>query len=223
MANYDRADCIRRLQRALARPTTDAELPLAVDSLADELLCDAQIEVAERLAMEVPESNYAPIALTSAGGGDTNKLFQTASASVEWIGTIELYRDSTLRGLPLSLGAFWDPRSEFTVEGSRGVRLSCGRTKAYPTLTARAFVKPLNATSYPPSLVPATLQRAVVQLAAAEFCDRGGKRNPAPFLRRYERIYANAVTAMKPNQSTGVGGGRGWWNQSGDLGRLAWP
>lgn len=216
MATWDRADLHTRLIRALARPTTDGELP-ALSALGDELLGDAQREVAERLAMEAPESNYSTIALTTAD----NKLYSTASASVKWIGEIELYRDNTLRGLPMSLGAFWDPRCDFTQESERTVRICCGRVKNYPTLSARAFLEPgLLDGSNPPVLKPERLLKAVVFLAAANFCDRGSKRNPATFLRQYERAYNQTVTSMRSNQSTGVGGGRGWWNATGDLGRM---
>jgi hypothetical protein len=49
VANFDRANCLQRLRIALARPATDAELPTSGSgTMADELLADAQIEIAER-------------------------------------------------------------------------------------------------------------------------------------------------------------------------------
>lgn len=216
MAIYDRADLHSRLLDALARPATDAELP-SLGARADLLLGDAQLEVALRLALEVPETNYTTISFTTSD----NKTYTPATAAQEWIGEIEVYRDTTMKGPPMSLGAYWDCSKDWAIETERAIRATCGRVKAYPTLTGRIFVRPgLLDVSNPPVLRPASLRRAVVQLAAAKFCMRGNKRDPAPFLASYEQIYAQEVTALKPNLSAGTRGGAGWWNITGDLGRL---
>jgi hypothetical protein len=216
LAIYDRADLHSRLLEALARPATDAELP-SLGARADLLLSDAQLDVALRLALEVPETNYTTITFTTSD----SKVYSPATAGQEWIGEIEVYRDATIKGPPMSLGAYWDCSKDWAIETPRSIRLTCGRTKAYPALTGRIFSRPgVIDGSTPPVLKPASLLRAVVQLAAAKFCMRGAKRDPGPFLAQYEDIYTKEVTALRPNLSSGTRGGAGWWNVTGDLGRL---
>lgn len=215
MAQWDSADLLARLKVALRRPTTDQE---GTDVLLYQLLGDAQLEVMTRVAMEAPELNYVPAAaLTSSDGG---KTYLTANVATEWVGPIEVYRDSTLKGPPLSAGALWECHKDYTVEGSRTIRLTCGRQKVFAPF-ARFCLKPaLLDGGTAPILQPASLRRAVIQLAAAMFCDRGGTRDPAPFLRAYERIYVTDVTAERSRQSAGIGPAGRWWSATGDLGRL---
>jgi hypothetical protein len=215
MAQWDSADLLARLKVALRRPGADLE---ATDPILYQLLGDAQLEVMTRVAMEAPELNYgAAQALTSSDGG---KTYLTSSAAVEWIGPIEVYRDSTLKGPPLSAGALWECNKDYTVEGARTIRLTCGRAKSFSPF-ARFVLKPLLLDAgTAPVLAPASLRRCVVQLAGAMFCDRGGSRDPAPYLRAYERIYVTDVTAERSRQSAGLGPAGRWWSATGDLGRL---
>jgi hypothetical protein len=169
--------------------------------------------------MFAPESNYSTSLFTTAD----SKLYSLATAGAEWIGRFEIYRDNTLKGFPMSTGALWDCRKDWTVEGTRSLRLTCGRSKSYPTLSVRAFIKPAGldgSQNFVPALAPTGFLECAIFLAAANFCERGGKRDPSPFLRQLERRFGTEIAALKPGQSTGIPGGMGWWNLTGDLGRV---
>lgn len=221
MPAFDAADCLARLRNRVARPTTDADL---TDQLGYELIGNAELEVFDEIATHCPQAMYgAPVAMTTSD----SKLF-TFGGGVELVGKIEVF--DSLSGEPLTEGDYGDTDADYTREGTTGLRITANRTKS-GTLYARGATKPvLVATGLAPTLTikPTEARKAVVEYAAAAYCERPGSLgDPATF-----RNAASKILWGDPDVLGSVGvipreklkflspAETGYWWRSRDLGRV---
>jgi hypothetical protein len=194
MANWDSADLLARFKRITNRPTLDESL---TDAQIYDYLTEAEIKVADLIAVHVPESQYgAPQKLTTSDDGETYSF----PSSINPMGAVEIKPSKT--GEPLVEVAEWDCGAHGFVRQQNVIRWPCQKKRTFADGPWARFMTPpagISATSEP-SLVPAEINILVLYKAAAMWAKRGGLRDPRP----YETQFSNLAWG-DPEQPGDVG------------------
>ncbi len=210
MSLYDSADCLARLNDALARPSADDYS----DTAKYAKLADAQNEVYMDIAAVCPQALFeAPTALSTADGGQT---FTFASAVFPF-GHIEVY--PTLQSVP---DAPWSEGLDYLNEGSR-IRIPNNRSYSSTTLYARYIKYPAVITSsQAPSISPIQATELIVAKAAQLFGLRGALRPElaGAFAARYAELWRKWALYYKTQHDAQGASVKGYfpWQYSPDLG-----
>lgn len=124
--------------------------------------------------------------LTTSDGGETYDF----PSGVWPMGSIEVY-STKVRGNLLRPGTEWDRNADYTWEGDK-IRIPNGKTKTFSDGPyARYMVGPGTiSASVEPTLKPISINVLLVATAAALWADRGGMKDPQPFLRMAQQHWA---------------------------------
>lgn len=180
MAIWDNADLLARLTLIIGRDKLSSDASMTAPNYYT-LLTDAQAHYYNVFAAQVPYVLMgAPAALATADSGVT----YTFGSGVTPL-AVEVY-DASYR--LLKPGAFWDPSADYVWEGTL-IRFprAIARQQAY---YARWIAPPgIIDASTAPTLVPAHTRLLLVYRAAGEWANRGGMRDPAPFIQMENRYW----------------------------------
>lgn len=183
MAQYDRADLVRRFRRHTKRPATDASLDLESDIYP--YLSDAQRYIAGQLAIHVPQANRAVKELmTTADSG------LTYSISSNPIGKVDIYYSLT-KPDPLTPGEAWQTNADFEWEGLDTIRMIRNTERTdFPDGAPYAHYVPepddIDA-STEPSIVPAFVRILIPIRAAILYLSEGSFGDPSAMDALYQR------------------------------------
>jgi hypothetical protein len=217
---YDQAWLFQRLRRELRRPQNDQALSKEV---AYEYLTEAQDDVFRMIAAIAPEENYgAPVAMTTTDGGYTYQFgFEPTGEAIEPLGHVEVY--SSLTGLPLVAGSYFDPNTDYVIEGS-SIRFPGGRKWKWSTGPFARFAKapPEIDDDTGPVLQPFRARTLIVHRAAEKWAGGPGKSDPSRHREEFRRAWlgvpedgipglvASLKTRHMAQTSTPVDGN--WWD-----------
>ena len=173
MALWDGPDLLARVKLLSARDKLSSDASMT-DPNWYSLLTEAQAHWYSVYAAQVPYVLMgAPTALSTSDSGAT----YTFGSGVTPL-AVEVY-DANYR--LMRPGAFWDATCDYVWEG---VRIRFPKAISKPaTYRARWIAPPaiIDATPTEPTLVPAHTRILLVYHAVAEWANRGGMRDPAPF------------------------------------------
>lgn len=175
MAAWDSADLLSRFKVLAARPVTDTANS---DTVIYSLLTEAQAAWFNVFAAQVPYVLMgAPTLMSTADGGAT----YTFPGGIYPL-AVELY-DSLSPARLLKPAAYYDANGDYVWEGNK-IRFPQGETNTFgggPPY-ARYITPPdvIDAATQP-TLVPPHCRLLMVYRAVAEWANRGGYRDPAPF------------------------------------------
>lgn len=188
MATFDSADLLSRCQTLAARPATDtATAPATWYSL----LTEAQAHWYNTIVAQVPWVLMNPPTLLVSTDGGTTYPFPGCVFPL----SIEVY-DALDTGRILKPSAYWDPNGDYIWEGDH-IRFPQGQQQTFSNGPFARYVSPPGAidASTQPTLVPSHARLLLVYRAVAEWANRGGFRDPAPFYDLERRFwYGNPQT-----------------------------
>ncbi len=134
----------------------------------------------------MPWSQYGDkVLLVSTDDGETYDF----PSGVWPMGALEVY-SAQVRGNLLTPGTEWDANADYTWEGDK-IRIPRGKATAFGDGPyARYMVGPgtISASSEP-TLKPASVNVLLVYTAVANWADRGGMKDPRPFLNMAQRAW----------------------------------
>lgn len=181
MAAWDTNDLVTRCKRMAQRPEADEQTTAAT---WHEMLSEGQAYWMIMLATHVPEVNYgSPTKLTTADSGLTYDFPSFP------LGHVELRKSPT--GAVMIPGPEWDIGADYVPEGKK-IRFPDGKTKTFADGPYARFVAEpgLIDANTAPVLLPETARQLLVARAVALWADRGGLRDPRPFLALEHKLWA---------------------------------
>ncbi len=169
MADWDVADMLVRAKLMRRRPTTDAATTAAQWYL---LFTMAEAHWKPIIALHHPNAMYgAPVAMTSSD----NKVWTIPSVNSMPLALIVLRTET---GEPLKMGPYWDPGSDYVMEGAT-IRITRGRELS-TTPYARVVAGPTTIdASNDSTILPEQLRLLVIYHACALDAARGGMDDPS--------------------------------------------
>lgn len=195
MATWDSADLLARCKR-MSGVASNVSFPADADWYA--WLTEAQADWYNVFAAMVPYVLIgAPTAMSTADSGAT---YTFASAITPLY--VEVY-DSATSGKPLRAGAFWDPTADYVWEGNK-IRFPQSATKTFTNGPVARYVAPPDviAAATAPTLVPAHARLLLVYRAVIAYCERGGHRDPTPFVQGESRFWLGDPLIGRPGLLT---------------------
>ncbi len=187
MADWDAADLLTRFKRMRRRPSTDAGTD-SDDIYA--LLTEAEEHWKPIIAAHYPAAMYAAAGLVALTSSD-NKVWTIPSVNDEPLAVLILASET---GAPLKMGPYWDPGSDYVMEGAT-IRITRGRelsTTPYARVIAGPTTVDANTDS---TILPVRLRKLIVYHACALDAGRGGMDDPS----FYEAMESDAAWGRPDN------------------------